>query len=60
VKRYEVIQPELKNLIIAAVFDRKGLDFGKYWKDISRQRGFFIETFEDISIAEEWLSAQMT
>jgi hypothetical protein len=60
VKRYEVIQPELKNLIIAAVFDRKGLDFGKYWKDISRQRGFFIETFEDILIAEEWLLAQMT
>jgi hypothetical protein len=59
VKRYETAQPELKTLTIAAVFEGKGLDFGTYWKDIGRQRGFFIETFEDIRIAEEWLLAQM-
>jgi hypothetical protein len=60
VKRYEVILPELKKLTIAAVFASEGLDFGKYWKDVSRQRGFFIEIFEDIKIAEAWLLEQMT
>ena len=58
VKRYEVIQPALKNLIIAAVFEGKGLDFGTYWKDVGRQRGFFIEIFEDFNVAEEWLLGQ--
>jgi hypothetical protein len=58
VKRYEVAQPQLKDLIIAAVFEGKGVEFGKYWKDISRQRGFFIEVFEDIGIAEAWLLAK--
>jgi hypothetical protein len=55
VKRYEVAQPQLKNIIIAAVFEGKGLAFGRYWKDISLQRGFFIEIFEDINTAEQWL-----
>ena len=58
VKRYEVIQPALKNLIIAAVFEGKGLDFGTFWKDVGRQRGFFIEIFEDFNVAEEWLLGQ--
>src|SRR5688572_22897573 len=53
VKRYEAIQPQLKNLIIAAVFEGRGLEFGRYWKDVGRQRGFFIEIFEDIMVAEE-------
>ena len=60
VKRYETIQPELKNVIIAAVFKGKGLEFGNYWKEIALQRGFFIEIFEDIKIAESWLLKQMT
>jgi hypothetical protein len=60
VKRYEATQPQLKNLIIAAVFNGKGLEFGTYWKDISRQRGFYIEIFEDMDIAEKWLLGQMT
>jgi len=55
VKRYETVQPELKNLTIAAVFEGKGLEFGNYWKDVARQRGFFIEIFEDINAAEDWL-----
>jgi hypothetical protein len=59
VKRYEAVQPELKKLTIAAVFEGKGLDFGNYWKDVSRQRGFFIEIFQDIKVAEDWLLAQM-
>lgn len=58
VKRYEVVQPALKNLIIAAVFAGKGLDFGTYWKEVGRQRGFFIEIFEDFNVAEEWLLGQ--
>src|SRR5882762_9987092 len=59
VKRYETIQPELKNVIIAAVFKGKGLEFGNYWKEIALQRGFFIEIFEDLKIAESWLLKQM-
>jgi hypothetical protein len=59
VKLSEAKQPELKNLIVAAVFEGKGIEFGAYWKDLSRQRGFFIETFEDIDMAEKWLLGQM-
>jgi hypothetical protein len=59
VKRYETVQPLLKNLTIAAAFDEKGLDFGSYWKEVSRQRGFFIEIFDDINIAENWLLNQI-
>jgi hypothetical protein len=58
VKRYEVAQPELKKLVIAGVFEGKGIEFGTIWKDISRQRGFFIEIFEDINTAEAWLLEQ--
>ena len=58
VKRYEVVQPELKNLVIAAVFEGKGLEFGNYWKDVATQRGFFIEIFQDMNLAEEWLLRQ--
>jgi len=60
VKRYEVAQPRLKELIIAAVFEGTGLEFGRYWKEISIQRGFFIEIFEDMQTAESWLLQQMT
>ena len=59
VKRYEVVQPQLKELIIATAFNKRGLEFGQYWKDISRQRGFFIEIFEDLDAAEKWLLDQM-
>jgi len=59
VKRYETVQPELKKLKIAAVFTEQGLTFGQYWKDVSRQRGFFIEIFEDYDVAEAWLIKQM-
>src|SRR5688572_14168829 len=58
VKRYEAAQPELKKLTIAAVFQGEGIEFGRYWQEISRQRGFFIEIFEDIEAAEKWLKIQ--
>lgn len=58
VKRYEVVQPELKNLVMAVAFSEKGLMFGQYWKDIARQRGFTIEIFTDLVLAEDWLLRQ--
>jgi hypothetical protein len=59
VKRYETTIPDLKSIIIAAVFDSKGLTFANYWKEISAKRGFSITIFEDITAAEQWLFAQM-
>jgi hypothetical protein len=58
VKRYEVAQPHLKDITIAAVFSERGMEFGQYWKDISCQRGFFVEIFEDLLLAEKWLLTQ--
>lgn len=56
VKRYEVIQPHIKNLIIAGVFTPgRGKEFGRYWKEIANQRGFTIEVFDEIDAAEKWL-----
>jgi hypothetical protein len=55
VKRYEVAQPGLKDITIAAVFGGNGVEFGKYWREVGLQRGFFIEMFQDIDQAEEWL-----
>jgi hypothetical protein len=55
VKRYEVAQPELRNLKIAGVFSANGLNFANYWKEIGKQRGFTIAIFEDYQLAEEWL-----
>lgn len=58
VKGYEVHQPELKNITVAAVFSSRGLEFGNYWKEISKRRGFRIEIFDDINLAEQWLVKQ--
>ncbi len=58
VKGYESHQPELKNITVAAVFSSKDLHFANYWKEISGRRGFHIEIFEDIVIAEQWLLKQ--
>jgi hypothetical protein len=55
VKRYETTLIELKNIKIAAVFSTRGLEFGTYWRDVSRQRGFMIEIFEDLEVARKWL-----
>jgi hypothetical protein len=54
VKRYEAIQRSEK-LTMALVFKGRGLEFGKYLRDVASQRGFDIEIFEDINSAEKWL-----
>lgn len=58
VKGYEAHQPELKNITVAAVFNSEGLNFGNYWKEIGGRRGFRIEVFQDIALAEQWLLKQ--
>jgi hypothetical protein len=59
VKQYEANQPELKTIFIAGVFGERGINFGNYWKDIGKKRGFHIEIFEDIHVAEQWLISQL-
>lgn len=59
VRRYEVAQPDLKKATIAAVFSSGGLEFGKFWKEVGRKRGFTIESFETIEAAENWLKLKM-
>lgn len=58
VKRYEAVQPQLKKVIVAAVFHGNSIEFGAYWRDISQQRGFKFEIFEDMHAAEKWLLEQ--
>ncbi len=58
VKRYEVAQPDLNKVKIAAVFSEPGLEFGQYWKEVSSQRGFSIEIFKTYKDAENWLLVQ--
>lgn len=55
VKRYEAAQPDFRYVITAAVFDSDGMEFGKYWQQVSRQRGFVIEIFDSIDDARHWL-----
>lgn len=55
VRGYETAQPELRNLKIAAVFSKDGMEFGKYWREIASKRGFKIELFESFERAESWL-----
>ena len=55
VKRYEAAQPNLKKATIAAVFSDAGTEFGEFWKEIGRKRGFTIESFDTIESAREWL-----
>ena len=64
VRGYEAHQPDLKQIIVAAVFDRKdnerGWIFGNFWKEIGAKRGFHIEVFDDIDVAEQWLLTQVS
>ena len=55
VKRYEAAKPQFKDMVTAAVFDSNGMEFGRYWQEVSRQRGFIIEIFDDFDEAERWL-----
>lgn len=59
VKRYELAQPDLKKATIAAVFSGAGTEFGKFWKEVGRKRGFTIESFDTIELAKEWLKSKM-
>jgi hypothetical protein len=60
VKRYESAQPELKKIVIAAAFSYVGMEFGRYWKEIAGKRGFSIEIFDDVKVAEGWLTSRIT
>ncbi|MBX2916738.1 MAG: hypothetical protein KF856_15825 [Cyclobacteriaceae bacterium] len=55
VKTYEQNLPQLRNITVAAVFERHHRDFASYWQEVSTRRGFTIKTFEDFSEAEKWL-----
>ncbi|MEQ1587042.1 MAG: hypothetical protein ABL895_14240 [Cyclobacteriaceae bacterium] len=55
VKRYEASVPELKNVVIAGVFERQNLTFANYWKEVGEKRGFFIRIFDSMPVAEQWL-----
>jgi hypothetical protein len=59
IKRYESILPGLKNTLIAAAFDSRGLPFANYWKEVGEKRGFTIKIFDDIGIAEQWLLSKI-
>ncbi len=55
VKNYEANQPELRHITVAAAFDKKDMEFANFWKDVSRKRGFTIEVFDNLLLAERWL-----
>ncbi len=55
VKNYEVNQPELRHITVAAAFERKDMEFASFWKEVSRKRGFTIEVFDSLELAEVWL-----
>jgi hypothetical protein len=59
VKRYETSHPGLKNVIISVAFGVNSVEFVQYWKEIGKQRGFFIEIFKDLKEAEKWLLEQI-
>jgi hypothetical protein len=60
VKRYEARVPELKNVVIAGVFEKQNLTFANYWKEVGEKRGFFIKIFESMQVAERWLADQIS
>lgn len=60
VKRYEARVPELKNVIIAGVFEKQNLTFANYWKEVGEKRGFFIKIFESMPVAEQWLLTKIS
>jgi len=55
VKTYEQSLPELRNIIVAAVFESHHRAFASYWQEVSSKRGFTIKTFENFAEAEKWL-----
>lgn len=55
VKTYERSLPELRNIVVAAVFEPRHRDFARYWQEVSAHRGFTIKVFENFNEAEKWL-----
>jgi hypothetical protein len=55
VKTYERSLPQLRNIVVAGVFEKYHRDFASYWQEVSATRGFTIKVFEDIIEAEMWL-----
>ncbi len=60
VKRYETKLPQLKDIVIAAAFETQNLTFANYWKEISEKRGFYIQIFVDLDVAESWLLKEIS
>lgn len=58
VKHYEEVHPHLKSIVVAGVFGDRNLEFGKLWTEIGRKRGFTIEFFQDMGLAEKWILDQ--
>lgn len=57
VKTYERSLPELRNIVVAGVFEKHHRAFASYWQEVSATRGFTIKVFEDFNEAEKWLVA---
>ncbi len=55
VKTYEQNLPELRNIVVAGVFEAHHRDFANYWQEVSATRGFTIKVFEDFNEADKWL-----
>jgi len=55
VKTYERSLPELRNIIVAGVFEKHHRAFATYWQEVSAARGFTIKIFENFNEAEKWL-----
>lgn len=58
VKTYEKKMPDLRTVLVAAVFESQHRAFASYWQEVSSKRGFTIKVFEDFGEAEKWLLKQ--
>ncbi|MCE7864319.1 MAG: hypothetical protein DYG99_12335 [Bacteroidetes bacterium CHB5] len=58
VKTYEKKMPDLRTVLVAAVFESHHRTFANYWQEVSSKRGFTINVFEDFGEAEKWLLKQ--
>jgi len=58
VKTYEKKMPDLRTVLVAAVFESHHRAFASYWQEVSSKRGFTIKVFEDFGEAEKWLLKQ--
>lgn len=59
VRRYENRMPGFDLIVTSCVFNRQSFDFAAYWKKIAQARGYRIEIFENLDVAEAWLLSQI-